>query len=448
MAMALRALRAVTFRRSAVTASSRRALSSAAAAQPAAGDETNITEAERAAIAFDYTGGMPVVTDLSAAWFRGDEAVPKPLPMFRLLDPEVPGALCDGASPATAAAAADEGLNRKMYETMVRLQALDDVFYHAQRQGRMSFYMQAAGEEVATVSSAAGLDDWDVIFGQYREQGALMWRGFPLQKMADQCVGNEDSSDKGRVMPVHYGSAEHHFHTISSPLATQIPHATGAGYAIKIAKEERCAVCYFGEGAASEGDFHPALNFAATLNSPVLFICRNNGYAISTPSREQFIGDGIGARALALGIDTIRVDGNDALATVSAVRDARKRVVENCKPAFVELMTYRLSHHSTSDDASKYRSADELDALAVRARHPVTRLNAWMTENGWWDDDQEAQLRGDARAAVLHALTTAETKGKPHHHTLFDDVYEELTPALIQQKQELDDHLASIGHVA
>ena len=165
---------------------------------------------------------------------------------------------------------------------MVRLQALDDVFYHAQRQGRMSFYMQAAGEEAATVCSAAGLEARDEIFGQYREQGALMWRGFPLQTMADQCVGNVDSPDKGRIMPVHYGSAALNFHTISSPLATQIPHATGAAYSLKMSgDEDRCVVCYFGEGAASEGDFHPALNFAATLQVPVLFVVRNNGYASS-----------------------------------------------------------------------------------------------------------------------------------------------------------------------
>ena len=399
-------------------------------------------EATRSAIAFDYAKGLPWVSDLGSAWFSGAEAFPRPLPMFRLLDPEAGGEVCEGATEADALLAADEGLCRSMYEVMVRLQALDDVFYHAQRQGRMSFYMQAAGEEAATVCSAAGLEVDDEVFGQYREQGCLLWRGFPLQKMADQCIGNADSADKGRTMPVHYGSRDLNFHTISSPLATQIPHATGAALAVKLGREDRVVAVYFGEGAASEGDFHPALNFAATLEVPALFIVRNNGYAISTPADEQFVGDGIAPRALAYGMDAIRVDGNDALATVAAVRDARDRVRASKRPALVELVTYRLSHHSTSDDASKYRGADELKALEVRARHPVTRLAKWMEARGWWDDDDEAQARADARADVRAALDAAETKPKSPVSTLFDDVYDELTPELEKQKAALEAYLA------
>ncbi|KAH8098465.1 alpha-ketoacid dehydrogenase [Aureococcus anophagefferens] len=407
------------------TANLRRPLASQAAAAnaaPPAGED--VDEALRSALAFDYAKGLPFVSDLDDAWFSGRAAFPRPLPMFRLLDPEVPGALAAGAEERAATAAADEFLCRRMYETMVTLQALDDVFYHAQRQGRMSFYMQAAGEEAATVCSAAGLEPDDEVFGQYREQGCLLWRGFGLQAMADQCIGNVDSLDKGRVMPIHYGSKALRFQTISSPLATQIPHATGAALAVKLAKEDRVVACYFGEGAASEGDAHPALNFAATLRVPALFIVRNNGYAISTPSDEQFAGDGIAPRALALGMDAIRVDGNDALAT---------------------LMTYRLSHHSTSDDASKYRGADELKALSVRARHPVDRLRAYMAERGHWDDDDEASARADTRAEVRAALDAAEAKDKPHVDTLFDDVYDELTPELEKQKAALNAWMAAKG---
>ena len=278
----------------------------------------------------------------------------------------------------------------------------------------------------------------------YKRQ-CLLWRGFGLQAMADQCIGNVDSLDKGRVMPIHYGSKALRFQTISSPLATQIPHATGAALAVKLAKEDRIVACYFGEGAASEGDAHPALNFAATLRVPALFIVRNNGYAISTPSDEQFAGDGIAPRALALGMDAIRVDGNDALAVVAAVRDARARVRATGAPALVELMTYRLSHHSTSDDASKYRGADELKALSVRARHPVDRLRAYMAERGHWDDDDEASARADTRAEVRAALDAAEAKDKPHVDTLFDDVYDELTPELEKQKAALNAWMAAKG---
>lgn len=136
------------------------------------------------------------------------------------------------------------------------------------------------------VGSAAALSDEDMVFAQYREHGVLLWRGFGIQEAVDQCFSNVGDKGKGRQMPIHYGSRRLHFQTISSPLGTQIPQAVGAAYAFKVQQKDAVAICYFGEGAASEGDFHAALNFSATLDVPVLFFCRNNGYAISTPSSE------------------------------------------------------------------------------------------------------------------------------------------------------------------
>lgn len=204
--------------------------------------------------------------------------------------------------------------SRHMYRIMARLQAMDQIFYNAQRQGRISFYMTSMGEvsihtkgnipqgviesyhysdthvffmlcmitlqEATHIGTAAALASNDLVLAQYREAGVLMWRGFDLNSFADQCFSNEGDLGKGRQMPIHYGTAALHYQTISSPLATQIPQAVGAAYGFKIAKEPRIAICYFGEGAASEGDFHAGLNFAATLQAPVIFFCRNNGYAI------------------------------------------------------------------------------------------------------------------------------------------------------------------------
>jgi len=144
----------------------------------------------------------------------------------------------------------------------------------------------------------------------------------------------------------HWGSPEHHFHTISSPLATQIPQAAGVAYALRrdpTRRGKNCAAVYFGEGAASEGDFHAGMLFASVISSPTLFIARNNGFAISTPSSEQYFGDGIAARGAGYGIDTIRVDGNDVLAVLSATRDARRRCVESGRGVLLEAMTYRYS---------------------------------------------------------------------------------------------------------
>lgn len=140
---------------------------------------------------------------------------------------------------------------------------------------------------------------------------------------------------------MHYGSSKLHFQTISSPLATQIPQASGAGYAFRLAGKDNVCMCYFGEGAASEGDFHAALNFAATLKCQTVFLCRNNGYAISTPTKDQYKGDGIVARGLGYGMNSIRVDGNDLFAVYAAVKEARKLCLTQKAPVLVEAMTYR-----------------------------------------------------------------------------------------------------------
>jgi 2-oxoisovalerate dehydrogenase E1 component subunit alpha len=166
---------------------------------------------------------------------------------------------------------------------------------------------------------------------------------------------------KGRQMPVHYGKASLNVHTISSPLSTQIPQAAGAAYAKRLAGDPGLAVAYFGEGAASEGDFHAALNFASVLDCPTLFFIRNNGYAISTPVDSQYRGDGIAGRGAGYGVDSVRVDGNDVFAVYEATRRAREYILANNRPVLIEAMSYRASHHSTSDDSSRYREKEEIE---------------------------------------------------------------------------------------
>ncbi|KAK2077267.1 hypothetical protein QBZ16_004901 [Prototheca wickerhamii] len=324
----------------------------------------------------------------------------------------------------------------RMYETMILLQAVDTIFYEAQRQGRFSFYMTSTGEEATSVASAAALELEDIVFTQYREQGVLMWRGFTPLEMADQCFGNVRDAGKGRQMPVHYGSRRLNFHTVSSPLATQLPQAAGAAYAARVQGREVVAACYFGEGAASEGDFHAALNFAATLGAPVVFLCRNNGWAISTPASEQYRGDGIAARGPSYGIPTIRVDGGDALAVHEATREARRLAVSRGAPVLLEAMSYRSGHHSTSDDSSRYRSADEMKAW--RARDPVTRFELWLASKGWWDEGLAQERRKAARAEAIAALKDAGKQALPALDQMFEDVYAELPPHLAAQKAEVE----------
>ncbi|RWS09022.1 2-oxoisovalerate dehydrogenase subunit alpha-like protein [Dinothrombium tinctorium] len=242
----------------------------------------------------------------------------------------------------------------KIYKGMTLLNTMDRVLYESQRQGRISFYMTSFGEEGTHFGSAAALNDDDLVFGQYREGGVIMWRGFNLQQVMDQCYGNIDGNDKGRQMPVHYGDKNLHFVTISSTLATQMPQAVGAAYHFKRQANGKVVICYFGEGASSEGDAHAALNFAATLDCPIIFFCRNNGYAISTPTHEQYRGDGIAGRGSGYGIASIRVDGNDTLAVYNVTAAARNYCIEESKPVLIEAMTYRIGHHSTSDDSNVY----------------------------------------------------------------------------------------------
>ncbi len=152
-------------------------------------------------------------------------------------------------------------------------------------------------------------------------------------------------------MPIHYGSDELNISNISSPLATQIPHASGSGYKYRIDGDDRVACTFFGDGSASEGDFHAALNFAATLRSQTLFYCRNNMFAISTPVDEQYAGDGIAARGVAYGMHTLRIDGNDLFAVYNAVTEARRLIVEEKRPVLIEAISYRVGDHSTSDNS-------------------------------------------------------------------------------------------------
>eukprot|EP00753_Platysulcus_tardus_P005338 PLAT13191.1.p2 GENE.PLAT13191.1~~PLAT13191.1.p2 ORF type:complete len:466 (+),score=200.00 PLAT13191.1:118-1398(+) len=334
--------------------------------------------------------------------------------------------------------------NLEMYKAMVQVGVMDQVLYDAQRQGRISFYMTAGGEEATHIGSAAALSPEDQIYSQYREAGVLMWRGFSLQQVTDQCFSNVDDVGKGRQMPVHYGSAELNFQTISSPLATQLPQASGMAYAMKLAGEQRCTVCYFGEGAASEGDFHPALNFATTREAPVIFFVRNNGYAISTPVIDQYRGDGIVARGVAYGMHSLRVDGNDVFAVYNAVKEARRIAVEESKPVLLEAMTYRLGHHSTSDDSTRYREAEEIQSW-MDSDHPVTRYRKYLEHKKWWSAEEDETLRKDLRAAVLDALNAAETKKKPAVRHLFTDVYDKPTKALLEQEEHLNAHLAKHG---
>ncbi|KAL1632164.1 hypothetical protein SLS56_003898 [Neofusicoccum ribis] len=368
-----------------------------------------------------------------------DQPADKPaMPTYRILDQDGVPVDKDRALPDVSDAQVVQ-----WYKNMLTVSIMDLIMFDAQRQGRLSFYMVSAGEEGIAVGSAAALRPDDVIFAQYRETGVFAQRGFSLDDFMNQLFANRHDPGLGRNMPVHYGSSALHIHTISSPLATQIPHAAGAAYALKMRalqnpnEDPRVVTCYFGEGAASEGDFHAALNIAATRSCPVVFICRNNGYAISTPTLEQYRGDGIASRGLGYGIDTVRVDGNDILAVYEVTQEARRRALEGGgRPVLVEAMSYRVSHHSTSDDSFAYRARVEVEDWK-RRDNPITRLRKWMEGKGLWSEEQEKAERSKIRKDVLAAFVRAEKEKRPALRNLWEGVYEGVTEEAEAQIQEM-----------
>ncbi|VVC88066.1 unnamed protein product [Leptidea sinapis] len=372
----------------------------------------------------------PYVTELNVL----NEKTYDPIPIYRVLDKNG-NVLISSEEPNI-----DKDTLLNMYKTMIQLYQMDKILYESQRQGRISFYMTNYGEEGIHVGSAAALSPEDLVFAQYRETGVLLYRGMTVTELVNQCYGNHEDSGKGRHMPVHYGSKQHNIVTISSPLATQMPQAVGAAYAYKRQPaNERCVICYFGEGAASEGDAFAALNFAATLECPVILFCRNNGYAISTPSSEQYRGDGIASRGPALGLQTIRVDGTDALAVYNAVRRARELALQN-KPVLIEAMAYRVGHHSTSDDSTAYRPAEEINKWTTE-ESPINKLRLYLERKGIWDAESDKAFAKEARNSVVRSMQEAERKQKPHWKEMFEDVYYDMPPSLQKQMKQMEEHL-------
>lgn len=323
----------------------------------------------------------------------------------------------------------------KGYTAMVITRLVDDRMITIQRQGLISFAMSALGEEACAVASAAALEPQDWMYPQYRESGILFWRGFTIQQYVHHMFGDSSDLGLGRQMPNHFGARALNVVTVSSPIGTKIPHAAGAAYAMKLQKEKSIAICYFGEGATSEGDFHAGLNFAAVRKSPVIFFCRNNGYAISTPCSKQFASDGIIPKGEGYGISAIRVDGNDFFAVHDVVKKARAHCLEGKGPVLIEAMTYRRGAHSTSDDPSLYRSDEEVKQWEGKC--PILRLGKYLTKKGLWDENKEKELVNKTTEEISQAIQVAKNAPKPPLKSLFENVYFEMPQTLKEQYEDV-----------
>jgi 2-oxoisovalerate dehydrogenase E1 component alpha subunit len=331
---------------------------------------------------------------------------------------------------------------RQGLRAMLLTRAYDERMLRSQRQGKTTFYTNSTGEEAVDVAQAMALAEDDMLFPTYRQQGLLIARNWPIFQMACQVYGNSVDRLKGRQLPVMYSAREAGFFTISGNLATQFVQAVGWAMASAYKGDTRIAAGWIGDGSTAEGDFHYALTFGAVYRAPVILNVVNNQWAISS-----FNGLAGGetatfaARAIGYGLPGLRVDGNDFLAVTAVTQWAAERARGNLGPTLIELVTYRAAAHSTSDDPSKYRPADEGNYWPLG--DPIERLKEHLIAIGQWSAERHVQLAAEAEETVLAAVKEAEAIGVmgrgPGHSpaTMFDDVYKVMPWHLRRQRQEL-----------
>ncbi len=329
---------------------------------------------------------------------------------------------------------------RRLYRFMLLTRAFDERALKLQRQGRIGFFVPSTGEEATQVGSAYAFGPEDWFFPAYREQGAAFVRGLTPRDIMCQLFGNAADLQKGRQMPNHFGKKAARFVPTSSPVATQLLHAVGAGYAAKYLHRPTVCATYFGDGGTSTGDFHAAMNFAGVWRAPVVFICKNNQWAISAPVTKQTASESIAIKAVAYGLPGVRVDGNDVLAVYRVTKEAAERAGRGEGPTLLEAVTYRMGPHSSSDDPKRYRTEAELEEW--RQKDPLRRFEVYLRSKGILNGDLEARTREEVEAEIAQAVEFAEAQGPPPIETIFGDVYGDMPWHL---REEMEDALQARG---
>jgi pyruvate dehydrogenase E1 component alpha subunit len=363
-------------------------------------------------------------------YFTGDDEA-KARGLFQLVRED--GAPVD----PSALADLDGSLARRLFEGMVQIRVTDARMMALQRQGRIGFYGEATGQEAAVVGSAAASEPQDWIVPALREAGVGLYRGMTLDAYLAQIFGNAADPSKGRQLPCHPCDRDHHYVVMSSCVSTQIPHAVGIAMAMKLSGD-RDKVCFgfMGDGGTSEPDFHVAMNFAGVTRAPCVLICQNNQWAISTPGHVQTAAASLADKAAGYGLEAIRADGNDVLAVYHAVKYAADKARRGDGATFVELLTYRVSAHSSSDDPSRYRD-EGVTEIWRGARDPIRRLETYLIGRGWLAPGERDAIAQRIEAEVRDAIARQEAIPPPALETLIDDVYEQPTWLLREQLTEL-----------
>jgi pyruvate dehydrogenase E1 component alpha subunit len=323
---------------------------------------------------------------------------------------------------------------KKAFRTMLLVRTLDAKLTNLQRQGRIGFYGACTGQEATPIGTAMAIREDDWLFPALREGSAALYRGFKLSHYVAQCLGNDHDLQRGRQMPCHYADRGINHVSWSSVIATQLPHAAGCAYGMKLKGRDSIAIGFLGDGATSENDFHSALNFAAVTKSPVIFVCQNNQFAISVQHDHQTATKTYAEKAIAYGMPGVRVDGNDVLAVHQAISEAAERARRGEGPTLVEALTYRLVPHSTSDDPTRYR--DEAEYQHWLKRDPVEIFRRHLQARKIWSKEWEQHLQAELDAEVELAIKEAETAALPGPETMMDDVYASV-PQLLEDEREV-----------
>jgi len=338
----------------------------------------------------------------------------------RFLDPE------GRVTPPLPAFAEDSATLIELYKAMVLTRTFDAKAVSLQRTGRLGTFASSLGQEAVAVGLGAAMRPEDVLLPSFREQGAQFLRGVTMTELLLYWGGDERGSD--------FAGPREDF-PICVPVGTHVPHAVGVALAFKLRSEPRVAVCVFGDGATSRGDVYEGLNFAALHAVPAVFVINNNQWAISVPRARQTASETLAQKAVAAGMPGCQVDGNDVIAVRHVVGEAIERARAGGGPTLIEALTYRLSDHTTADDASRYR--DDADVSTHWKEEPLVRLRRFLSDGGHWSKAQEEALIADCTAQVEAAIEEYLATPPLPPTAMLDHIYAELPAALAGQRAEL-----------
>jgi pyruvate dehydrogenase E1 component alpha subunit len=313
---------------------------------------------------------------------------------------------------------------KKLFEWMVLARTFDEKAFKLQREGRLGTYASILGQEAAQIGSAFALRPTDWMFPAFREPGASFVRGLPMHMILQYWAGDE----RGSQIPEGLNDFP-----ISIPVATQIPIAVGVALAAKSNGDPIAVMAFMGDGATSKGDFHEGLNFAGVFSAPVVFVCQNNQWAISVPLRRQTAAKTLAQKAFAYGLPGIQVDGNDVFAVYRAATEALTRAREGKGPSLIECVTYRVGDHTTADDASRYRSREEVERW--KQKDPIERLRKYMEKGGLWSKSYDQAVRLESKEKVEQAVHEQESFPPPDPRDIFRFTFQDLTAELKEQME-------------